>query len=297
MTGLSAADFDCFAAGLQDPASAARLAAETGLPSDHACIYLAAMAGEAHVALRLLERGGLRPGHRVLEVGAGAGLLTAYLQSRGLDLVAIDPGGAGFPATPALARIAQETTGVAPRIWPLAARELDPASHGLFDLIFSVNVIEHFQPLDENLAGLARVMSSDCVQVHTCPNYIVPYEPHYRIPLVPFAPRLTPYVWRWTMRNEPLWSSLNFITSADLRAYAARHGLALTFESGTMAAALQRLLDEPAFSDRHPPLLRRAAGIAAQIGLIALVRKLPAKVATPMTVRLRRLPGHAAELE
>ena len=27
--------------------------------------------------------------------------------------------------------------------------------------------------------------------IHMCPNYFVPYEPHFGIPLIPFAPRAT----------------------------------------------------------------------------------------------------------
>jgi hypothetical protein len=77
---------------------------------------------------------------------------------------------------------------------PLEARELDPERH-----IFSVNIIEHFQPLDDNLDGLARVMKSNGVQVHTCPKYHVPYEP-------------------------PIWRSLNFITVRTCG--SMQHGMA-----------------------------------------------------------------------
>src|SRR4029078_9138827 len=115
--------------------------------------------------------------------------------------------------------------GVTPRILPLQAQELNRAEHGVFDVIFSINVIEHFQPLADNLAGLARVMSPKGIQIHTCPNYHVPYEPHFSIPLLPFAPALTVRLWRRHLRINPLWQSLNFITVADLRSYAAQNGL------------------------------------------------------------------------
>jgi cyclopropane fatty-acyl-phospholipid synthase-like methyltransferase len=290
MNAWPATAFDAFSSSLRQPSSVSRLIAEAGLSPDQARISLAAVASEARVGLRLLGWAALRPGHRVLEVGAGAGLLTAFLQSRGVDLAAIEPIEPGFEATSVLTRIVRDTTGVEPRIWPLEARELDPERHGLFDLIFSVNVIEHFQPLDDNLAGLARVMKSDGVQAHTCPNYHVPYEPHYSIPLVPFAPTLTTRIWRGDLRDQPIWRSLNFITSSHLRLYAARHGLAVTFQRGTMGAAVKRLHEDAAFADRQPSFLRRVARLASRGRLLRLLGSVPPGLATPMTVLLRRPP-------
>jgi cyclopropane fatty-acyl-phospholipid synthase-like methyltransferase len=282
----SEADLDAFAASLREPSSVARLTTEAGLSPDSARAHLADIVSDAHIGLRLLSWAPLRPGHRVLEVGAGAGLLTAFLQSRGVDLEAIEPTGPGFETTPALTRIVRETTGIEPRVWPLHARDLDPDRHGCFDLIFSVNVLEHFQPLDDNLAGLARVMASNGVQVHTCANYHVPYEPHYNLPLVPFAPALTRRIYRGD--DKPLWRSLNFVTSSALRRYAARHGLAVTFARGTMAASLNRLLEDAVFADRHPPFLRRVARLADRCRLTRLLGRVPPGLATPMTVLLRR---------
>jgi SAM-dependent methyltransferase len=287
MRGLTAAEFDCFSAEFRRDDYAAQLASEAGFSTQHAHLYLDAIVNEAHLALRLLKQVHLDVNNRVLEVGAGAGLLTAFLQSRGCNLVAIEPVDDGFEATPTLSRIVRESTGISPRILRLEARELDCASHGLFDLIFSINVIEHFQPLDANLAGMARVLSPTGVQIHTCPNYSVPYEPHFGIPLLPFAPHLTVGLWRRELRNNPLWRSLNFITATDLRDYAAQNGLEAVFARGAMGQALRRLRREPEFAARHPALLRWMAEIAQHTGLTMLLEHLPAALATPMTVVLR----------
>lgn len=288
LTNFCTADFDDFAAQVQQPASVARLVSGAGLQPLHASVYLAAIVNEAHLALRMLKWARLRPGQRVLEVGAGAGLLTGYLQSRGIELTAIEPVGSGFEATSVLAKIVQDATGIMPRILPIEARELRSSRHGFFDLAFSVNVIEHFQPLRDNLEGMVRVMGPDGVQVHTCPNYHVPYEPHYGIPLVPFAPKLTRYLWARGLSGQPLWRSLNFITCADVRSYARRHGLKIMFEPGALSSALERLLDESAFAARHPASLRRAAAFSKAVGLISLLRLLPPALATPMTIMLSR---------
>jgi SAM-dependent methyltransferase len=168
----------------------------------------------------------------------------------------------------------------------LSARELVLHRHGAFDLIFSVNVIEHFQPMNENLEAIARVMGQGGVQVHTCPNYHVPYEPHYGIPLLPLAPQLTPFL--GSRRSENLWRSLNFITSTDLRAYARLFGLRIAFKQGALSEALERLCREPAFAARHPTILYSIARAMKTTRLINILRRLPPSWVTPMTVVLRR---------
>jgi hypothetical protein len=259
MSVLSATDLDIYCAPLLLPNAHTEFATHAGLSNETARLYLQAVCNEAQTGLRLLEWAGLQQNQRVLEVGAGGGLLCGFLQSRGTA-----------------------------RILPLAARNLDPRKTGLYDMIFSVNVIEHFQPLSDNLDGLARVMDRGSVQVHTCANYRVPYDPHYGIALLPFAPQLTPFLGR--RRSESLWHSLNFITAADLRNYAKRFGLALSFRQGMLGEAIERLIDEAAFAARHPPILRTAAVVLKATGLTSILKNLPPQWVTPMTASLRRLP-------
>lgn len=283
---LSATDLDAYSLPLRQPDARAQFAARANLPAEFASLYLDAVCNEAQTGLRLLEWARLQPGHRVLEVGAGGGLLSGFLQSRGVDLVAIEPTAEGFEATTELALVISAATAISAKILPLSAREIEPRKHGYFNLVFSVNVIEHFQPMNENLDALARIMGDGGVQTHTCPNYYIPYEPHYKIPLLPFAPQFTPFLGH--RRSENLWRSLNFITSSDLRAYARRFGLAISFKQGTLSAAIERLCAEPAFAARHPKILHRAARVIRAFGLARVLRALPPSWATPMTVILRR---------
>jgi 2-polyprenyl-3-methyl-5-hydroxy-6-metoxy-1,4-benzoquinol methylase len=283
----SAIDLDAYCAPLRDPTARTELAARSGLSAENAGLYLDAVCNEAQTGLRLLEWAGLQPADRVLEVGAGGGLLSGFLRSRGIDLVAIEPTGDGFEATPKLAAVISEASGVPANILPLSAREIEPRRHGFFDLIFSVNVIEHFRPINENLDALAHVMGPRGTQVHTCPNYHVPYEPHYGIPLLPFAPRFTPFLGK--RRSESVWRSLNFVTSTDLRAYARRFGLTISFKPGTLGETIERLCAEPAFAARHPRTLYLVARVIKAAGLSGTLRRLPPSCVTPMTVILRRL--------
>lgn len=285
MSVPSAEDLSSYSAPVLQPGPRTELAVRAALSLERASLYLDAICNEAQTGLRLLKLAGMRSTDRILEVGAGGGLLTGFLQSRGFNVVAIEPTGDGFEATPRLAEVIREATGVTANIFSLAARDLKLGKHGRFDLIFSVNVIEHFQPLKENLDAMALVMSANAVQTHTAPNYRIPYEPHYRIPLLPLAPYLTPSL--TGRRSESLWRSLNFVTSKDLRSYAERFGLNISFQQGALYDSLERLIAEPEFAARHPKVLHRAARLARDSGLIYLLKKLPPEWATPMTVILR----------
>jgi protein-L-isoaspartate O-methyltransferase len=105
MSVLSLTELDAFCAPLLQSGPGKTLAAAIELSEDKARRHIASVCNEAHAGLRLLAWAGLRGDHRALEVGAGSGLLTAYLQSHSVDLVAIEPVGTGFDATPAVARV------------------------------------------------------------------------------------------------------------------------------------------------------------------------------------------------
>lgn len=87
----------------------------------------------------------LRPGDRVLEVGAGAGHLSRRLAERGVDVIGID-------VNPQAADV--EGTGL---VVEMSAEDLkfDDAE---FDAVVSFHAIEHIPPLDEAAREMARVL-------------------------------------------------------------------------------------------------------------------------------------------
>lgn len=235
---------------------------------------------EARLAVSMLRPLKVTTEARILEVGAGSGAVTAFLAAQGANIVGAEPYRGSYEGFEPI-RAALETEGVYPRLLTVRADELDPAEHGYFDLIFSVNVIEHFQPLVPSLDGLARVLSRGGQMVHTCPNYRVPYEPHLRVPLIPVLPGLTGRL-RPRIREHPVWPTLNWVTAADIRQFANRHGFELRFLPGRLAAALDRLASDPAFARRQQTVAR----LATVPGVAKAVRMLPPTWATPMTFEL-----------
>jgi 2-polyprenyl-3-methyl-5-hydroxy-6-metoxy-1,4-benzoquinol methylase len=244
--------------------------------------------GEAAVGLQLLK-GIQLEGKRVLEVGAGIGIVSLALHRCGVDVMAIEPGFGGFDENAVI--------GVCLRDWlkvtdvayeSMGAAELRPDKHGMFDVLFSVNVLEHIPDLEAAITGMCGVLRPGGVMRHTCPNYLVPYEPHFGIPLVPLFPRATA-LFLPSARNTELWRSLNFVTLAQMRRAFARHRLDCVFSPGAMYAAFARLEKDQKFRERQHSkgVVASAYFILRRFGLLRLVASLPPVLATPMTFEVR----------
>ncbi len=261
-----------------------------GLPPERARLLLNTYCNEARVGLSLVAAS-LRPGLRVLEVGTGVGLLASVLAEQGVNIVGVEPGDAGFGFMPTLASIVTVCVGLERPFVPLSigVAALEPAQHGQFDLIYSINVLEHLSALDAAIAAMARVLAENGTMVHMCPNYAVPYEPHLTIPLIPGAPYYTRYLFPSHARRYPgLWDELNFITAGRLRRLSRKHGLTARFDSGVMGAMVRRILTDPILAARQGAGMRMTAAALQKTGGLAVIDRIPAGLSTPMIARLAK---------
>jgi SAM-dependent methyltransferase len=272
---------------------AQELAETCGLDLAYARLLLHTYCNEARVGLRLIAPV-LRPGQRVLEIGSGIGLLAGIISGEGFDIMGVEPGASGFGFMPALSAIVARCIAAEKPFQPLdlLASQLDRAAHGRFDLIYSVNVVEHIVDLDASMAAMARVLAPGGCMVHMCPNYTVPYEPHLAIPLLPFAPAATKHLFPAKARLYPgLWEGLNFVTAHRLSKLARRNGLGITFDKGIMGAMVRRILEDPVFSSRQGGVVSLIARTLDRLGAVRLVDRLPPGLSTPMVARLTKPPA------
>lgn len=259
--------------------------AELFPPTPHG--RMALLAGEAEKALEMIEPH-LAPGLRLLEIGGGAGLVHARLRARGFDVISLEPGGAGFGDRHRAGLRLLHHLEIDPRGWLQTGIE-DFTGVPPFDVIFSYFVLEHLADLDRSFRAMAALLAPGGLMVHCCPNYVVPYEPHYNLLLVPGRPRLTA-LFRPGLSRAGLWRGLNFITARQVAGLCARHGLTPNFRPGMGARACERLLADPLFAARK----RGMAWPVAQLrktGLLALLRHLPPALATPMEFSAVRADG------
>lgn len=233
----------------------------------------------------------LKKNIRILEVGSGIGILTAFLKSEGYDILGIEPGeegGFNFMTKMHKALLNQVDTNMRPEILSISAVDLNEDIHGTFDLIFSVNVIEHIFPLEIAVEAMANVLAKDGMMLHLCPNYNFPFEPHLGIPLVPFFPKTTRLLFpRKINRNQSIWDGVNFVTSSKIKNLASENHLVAEFERGVMARFFVRLQDDPIFADRHQGMISCIAKMPF-IGkfLRVFFQWIPPTLATPMIIVL-----------
>jgi SAM-dependent methyltransferase len=254
----------------------------TGLPRDTIRQLLHMSVGEARFGCEaIISR--LPVSGRILEIGCGPGILTAYLRERGYDVTGLEP--YGYHIFPCVQAVLRESCDV--RILQIPAEALDPERHGRFDFIFSINVLEHVAALDRAMKGMASVLAPNGRMWHTCPNYTVPYEPHFSIPLVPFRPAATKWLLPRRITDGELWRGLNFVTARQLVRLGRACDLTVSFERGTMVNSLLRLGTDSEFA-RRQAALGRAAHLLRKTRLMGVVGAIPPALSTPMAVEMVR---------
>ncbi len=106
-------------------------------------------------------------GKRVLEIGCGRGAFSKYLVNCGADLVAAD----FSPAAVAITKRLLEGNSCDTRVADIQAI---PFGNNEFDLIISLETLEHVPDWKKGLAELVRVTKPDGRLIITTPNYFGP---------------------------------------------------------------------------------------------------------------------------
>lgn len=249
---------------------------------------------EGPVAVDLVAPHLVRPS-RVLEVGSGIGLVSRFLAEAGHDVVATEPAPEGFDLmrdmTAAVDAVCGPVTGPGSlRRLDLGVDDLDLDELGRFDLVFSANVIEHVPDPARALVHMQRFVTDGGLQVHVCPNYAFPYEPHIRWPLLPFFPAATRRLLPPALRDAPEFLSVNFVTAGRMRRAARSAGLRIEFDRGLLVAALNRFDADPTFAARHARLGRAVRWIR-RLGLDRLLARVSPGLASPMRFTVRAGDG------
>ncbi|GAV20304.1 bifunctional 3-demethylubiquinone-9 3-methyltransferase/ 2-octaprenyl-6-hydroxy phenol methylase [Mariprofundus micogutta] len=271
-------------------AIAQQVAASTGKPAGEISSLLDTYANESLVSLDLvIER--LDSAERILEVGAGLCLLSLFLKQQGYPIIALEPalGGYGiFDQTKDAIREHFSTLQL--EVLTVPAQELTREKYGSFDLIFSNNVMEHIPDWQSAIHAMASVLSENGKMVHSCPNYTIPYEPHYGIPVFRHFRALSQRLFLPETSDTDIWNSLNFITCFNVRKFCKERKLCYGFEKGLLYKAFKRVDDDPVFKERHKGLIVYVAQIMMKTPFKQLVRNIPASLSTPMIFEISCLP-------
>lgn len=233
---------------------------------------------------------------RVVEIGAGIGLLSLLVGARGFEVIAFEPQSAGFEEMLRIRHcILESWEGPIPDVRFVndyfsgdLPSDIEPA-----DYCFSINVLEHVPDTENFLRIAAQAVKPGSQLRMIFPNYLFPYEPHFNIPTV-FSKRLTFMLWRRSIASAEIpnavaaWNDLSWPTLRKVRRSARTAGLKPTFTREAVLAYLVRIKADQHFLERK--------GVAGRFffrpvaGLMHLVLPVvPRSLLPVMDVRFTRL--------
>jgi SAM-dependent methyltransferase len=243
---------------------------------------------EAEAALKLIE-GHLTINQKVLEIGAGLCIFSLFLKSEGFNIIALEPSLGGYGLFEKMKNeILLNYPNLGLEVLNIPADKLESEMHGYFDLIFSNNVIEHIPNLDESFLSMRNVLEADGKMLHSCPNYIVPYEPHFGVFVIkPFSP-LFKRMFRVDLKeNAEVWDSLNFITYFDVKRIAKENNLIVSYKKEILYDSLLRLDNDEIFYARHAGgFVHKVFLILKRTRLLKMIKYFPVLLSTPMAFSL-----------
>lgn len=255
-------------------------------------------AGEARFGRELIadDLARLPAGAAVLEVGAGALLLSCLLKYEGFDMHALEPIGDGFSHFARLQEIVMHRArqrGFLPTMMCGTGEELDVECR--FEYAFSVNVMEHVGDVGLVLQRVHAALKPGAAYRFMCPNYAFPFEPHFNIPTLVSRSLTERLMWRWiagskhVLDPEGTWASLNWITVREVRRTCRQHlGIEPTFERGILQTFFRRAVEDRQFQARRGVFIRAVASGLQRSGLVSLTRWLPIGFLPVMDCKIRR---------
>lgn len=239
----------------------------------------------------------LKPGARIIEVGAGAFLLSCQLVREGFDVTALEPTGSGFSHFEQLRQLVQdraESLRCLPRVVDLPAEAFTKKNH--YDFAFSVNVMEHVNDVQRVMANIVDSLVAGASYRFTCPNYLFPYEPHFNIPTV-YSKKLTEKLfYRRIFESKAMpdpagtWQSLNWINVLQVwRASRDLAGIHTTFNRSLLVSTLERVAVDEDFASRRSPAIRSILLLLVRLRLHQIFRFMPAMFQPIMDCRLKKI--------
>ncbi len=231
----------------------------------------------------------------VLEIGAGAMLLSCQLVREGYAVTALEPGGSGFSHLARLRAVVLSVAteaGCVPRVIDRAAESyIEPRT---FDYAFSVNVMEHVSDPARVISTVADSLKAHGAYRFTCPNYRFPYEPHFNMPTF-FSKSLTEKLLWKRIANAALpdalgtWRSLNWIDVGGIARHVRSEGqLSVTFNRHLVTRMFERMACDEAFAARRGKRLRSLLLIAVKLRLHRVVAWLPPALQPVIDCRITR---------
>ena len=220
----------------------------------------------------------LHTGMSCLEIGAGSGLLAALVSRQVTQVEAVEPVADGFSENGEI--LARVSSANPERLVITRDAFENIPDNRAYSLIWSVNVFEHLDDWRVALDKAYTLLKPGGRCIILCPNYTIPYEPHFGIPILG-GPQLTYRLFEKRIlsheqdRNaEGLWQSVNFIKARAVLKHCRLNTMPVRLDTGLLRRMFDRMLTETNIGERHG-VMRRLVAVAHRIRLTELVCSLP----------------------
>ena len=227
---------------------------------------------------------------RILEVGAGSCMLSAYLASKRLHVTAAEPLGPEFGFFLELQRRVLEFcqgAGIGLKLVRAAGEELNLP--GQFDVAFTINALEHMRDPLRTIDNMYDSLKPGGIALVHCPNYTIPFEVHFNVLLVTRSKPINQWLYRSRISRYPkVWDELNLVRYVDLRRHLAKRRADFSFDQSVMRELVVRLMDDPIFALRMPAVVRAIGAMLRHTGLLRALAYVPPRFQTPMEVHIRK---------
>ena len=214
-------------------------------------------------------------GSYVIEVGSGIGLLSLHLASLGFEVTAFEPQSSGFNQMNAMRSLISEN-------WKPSAPQVEfrevslnqtTQLEKLADYIFAINVIEHVHDFEELITQAVKAKTPEATMRIVCPNYSIPYEPHFNIPII-FTKRITKFVFGHKIHNSKIpdsdefWGDLSWPTQKKLKKILKPKGWNVEFSRDATHEYLNRDFSDSDF------IVRKGRIIGSLFKVVSVLAKI-----------------------
>lgn len=225
-------------------------------------------------------------GKKVLEIGAGAGIVSACLHLAGSQVTMVEPSAGVFSYQKTIAHALHRHLNISIPVIDAPVETLEHETQH-YHFIFSINVLEHIMDIEKAFAVMESLLHKEGIMFHTCPNYLVPYEPHAGTLLVPFFPKATVFVSK-KLRTHPVTTMLNYITVPRIKKLATQNNLSLRFYKDMMYKSFMRLEYDSQFLQRQRGLPLCVFTLLKRLKIIWLTKYVPVCMQTPIAFEMRK---------
>lgn len=218
---------------------------------------------EAYFYFQLLEKdlAKLSKKSNIIEIGSGIGLLSLLIAEIGHSVIAFEPESSGFDQMLSIRKIILSC-------WEDEIPEVkfinDYFSHKYLgneksiDYFLAINVIEHMitmSNVEKLLSSIKPLLDAKSIFRVICPNYLIPYEPHFDIPTV-INKKATFFLFKKFIlknndhQNQEMWNELSWPTQDKLQKTVSNSNLSAQFSRDATVRYLTRPFLDASFKER-----------------------------------------------